>query len=102
MKKAYNNQGALIDIDDITPTRNVGGIRFLLTEKEEQIHLERIVAGNADAMLRRDRTEIEYLERQVTPRRLRDAIISDEGKAWLATQEALIDIERKKLKNKLK
>jgi hypothetical protein len=37
------------------------------------------------------------LEASVTPRRLRDAFASDEGKKWVADQEALIATERAKL-----
>lgn len=41
--------------------------------------------------------KIEQLERAVTPRRVRDAFASDEGKKWIADQEALIATERAKL-----
>ena len=37
------------------------------------------------------------LEAAVTPRRIRDAFASDEGKKWVADQEALIATERAKL-----
>ena len=37
------------------------------------------------------------LEGAVTPRRVRDAFASDEGKKWVADQEALIATERAKL-----
>jgi hypothetical protein len=41
--------------------------------------------------------EIARLESTVTPRRLRDAIASDEGKAWVAAVELKIKTERDKL-----
>ena len=41
--------------------------------------------------------EIVRLEETITPRRLRDALANDEGKAWVANVEALIDTERGKL-----
>ena len=41
--------------------------------------------------------EIERLERTVTARRIRDALISDEGKAWIADIEEKIKVERAKL-----
>jgi hypothetical protein len=41
--------------------------------------------------------KIQELEGQITNRRLRDALASDEGKKWVADQEALIATERAKL-----
>ena len=41
--------------------------------------------------------KIEQLEMAVTPRRVRDAFASDEGKKWVVDQEALIATERAKL-----
>tara|TARA_Y100001951_G_scaffold88499_1_gene80134 strand:- start:307 stop:630 length:324 start_codon:yes stop_codon:yes gene_type:complete len=41
--------------------------------------------------------EIERLESTVTPRRMRDAVASVEGKTWLADIESKIAIERVKL-----
>jgi len=40
---------------------------------------------------------IQVLESQVTNRRLREATLTTEGKAWLTDQEALIAAERAKL-----
>ena len=41
--------------------------------------------------------EITRLEGTVTPRRMRDALASDEGKAWVASVEEKIKSERAKL-----
>ena len=41
--------------------------------------------------------KIEQIEAAVTPRRVRDAFSSDEGKKWVTDQEALISTERAKL-----
>jgi len=41
--------------------------------------------------------EINALESQVTNRRLREATLTSEGKAWLTNLEALIQVERDKL-----
>ena len=41
--------------------------------------------------------KIERLESTVTPRRLRDALASDEGKKWVDDVEKLIAVERGKL-----
>lgn len=37
------------------------------------------------------------LEAEITQRRLRDAVLTQEGRDWLNAQEALIEIERVKL-----
>jgi hypothetical protein len=41
--------------------------------------------------------EINRLEAEITPRRVREATLTDDGKTWLAAQEALIQAERDKL-----
>ena len=46
----------------------------------------------ADALIK-----IATLEREITPRRLREAVISEDGKAWLEAKDAEIAIERAKL-----
>ena len=40
---------------------------------------------------------ISDLESEITPRRLREAVISEDGKAWLEAKDAEIAIERAKL-----
>ena len=37
------------------------------------------------------------LEAAVTPRRMRDSVLTDDGKTWLDDQEKLIAVERAKL-----
>ena len=52
----------------------------------------------ADGEVVRNATaEICRLEETITPRRLRDALANDEGKAWVAAVEAKIATERGKL-----
>ena len=41
--------------------------------------------------------EIKKLELEVTPRRVRDAVLTDDGKTWLEAKEAEIAVERAKL-----
>jgi hypothetical protein len=43
------------------------------------------------------KAEIKRIEQSVTPRRMREAITSDEGKAWVALVEEKIKVERNKL-----
>ena len=41
--------------------------------------------------------KIYELEAAVTPRRLRDAVLTEDGKAWLTNKEQAISAERSKL-----
>ena len=41
--------------------------------------------------------KIEQLEIAITPRRIRDSVLTDDGKKWLDDQEKLIAVERAKL-----
>jgi hypothetical protein len=41
--------------------------------------------------------EIARIERSITPRRQREALLTDQGKAWLAARDAEIATERAKL-----
>ena len=51
----------------------------------------------ANATAKQALTKIKQLEASLTPRRLRDALASDEGKTWVADVEKLIATERAKL-----
>ena len=52
----------------------------------------------ADAQPSQDaQAEIAKLEAEISPRRVREAVLTAEGKTWLEDQEALIAIERAKL-----
>lgn len=41
--------------------------------------------------------EIQILEGAITPRRMRESVLTADGKAWLDDQEKLIAVERAKL-----
>ena len=41
--------------------------------------------------------EIEKLEWEITPRRIRDSVLTADGKTWLENKEAEIKLERDKL-----
>jgi len=41
--------------------------------------------------------KIMVLETAITPRRIRDSVLTDDGRAWLDSQEKLIAVERGKL-----
>jgi len=75
-----------------------GGTISALTEAEEIIK-DAEEKAYVDAQPHRDAmNKIQRLENTITARRLRDALASDEGKTWVASVEALIAVERDKLK----
>ena len=53
--------------------------------------------SDADAAKRVIMQKIEALEAEVTPRRLRDSVLTADGKTWLTNKEAEIATERDKL-----
>ena len=63
------------------------------TQTEKDASASAVAAELANAPYR----EIARLEATITPRRLRDALANDAGKAWVAAVEALIATERGKL-----
>jgi hypothetical protein len=64
-----------------------------LTAEELQYISDKAAAETTKAVL----DNIKKLEQEVTPRRLRDAILNPSGKTWLTSQEAKIQTERDKL-----
>jgi len=62
------------------------------TDAEHEIMLDALKT-DADKI----QETIKQLESTITPRRLRDALANDEGKAWVAAVEAKIETERGKL-----
>ena len=78
--------------------KNFGdGVRVQFTPEEEAQRNAEEKAWADEATKREALAEIHRLEDTVTPRRLRDAVLTDEGKAWLTNVESLIAIERGKL-----
>ena len=71
--------------------------RIPFTEEEELAWDAQEKVAKEARPRRNAMAEIKRLENTVTPRRLRDALASDEGKAWVADVEALIAVERTKL-----
>lgn len=67
--------------------------------QREPTQAEKDVSAVADAtyLTNAPYREIARLEATITPRRLRDALANDEGKAWVAAVEAKISTERGKL-----
>ena len=75
--------------------KNFGdGVRVQFSPEEEaQRNAEEKVWAD-EAIKREALAEIHRLEDTITPRRLRDAVLTDEGKAWLTNVEAKIATER--------
>ena len=77
--------------------KNVDGVDVPLTAEEEAQRDAEEKAWADEAHKRNALNEIHRLEGTITPRRLRDSVLTDEGKAWLADVETKIASERGKL-----
>ena len=75
----------------------VNGEKIPFTPAEEIARDAKEKAWADGKATRNAMVEIEKLESSITPRRLRDALANDEGKAWVAAVEAKIATERGKL-----
>ncbi|HAF39097.1 MAG TPA: hypothetical protein DCG72_08945 [Gammaproteobacteria bacterium] len=73
------------------------GERVPFTPKEEAEFDARQAAVIAAQPINDVLAEITRLERLETPRRLAEAVLTTEGKTWLANNRALIAAERAKL-----
>jgi len=72
----------------------------VVTVQKEIASPEEIAAAEAARTLKNETLKnIDNLEGQITPRRLRDAVLTSDGATWLADKEAEILIERSKLTN---
>jgi DNA phosphorothioation-dependent restriction protein DptG len=74
-----------------------GGTIVSLTEAEEIIRDAEEKTWSDGKVKREAMKEIKELENTITARRLREALLTDEGKTWVASVETLIAIERAKL-----
>jgi hypothetical protein len=103
MKQVIDLDGNEVTVADNTPChsgKNGGLPRMYSPEELAIIDAEQAAAQailDAEAPVRNAKAEIARLEGEVTQRRLRDAILTTEGKAWLTTHEAKIATERNKL-----
>ena len=74
----------------MTYMKNVNGIDVPCTEEEIAEIAAREATWEAGRAKREAAAQIASLEAQVTQRRLREAVLSPEGGAWLQTIEAQI------------
>ena len=68
-----------------------------LTAEEIAEHEAALSAHEAKEPHREALTAIQSLESEITPRRIREAVLTAEGKAWLDAQEKAIELQRNKL-----
>ncbi len=69
------------------------GVEYVVYEEGDTLP----AAPEVDTVRQAALLEIARLESQITPRRLREAVLSTEGKDWLDAQDILITTERNKL-----
>ena len=81
---------------DIT-NKMVDGVAVPLTDEEKQAVKDAQKRLSDEAPKREAMANILSLEDKITPRRIRDAFASDEGKKWMSDIEAEIAKERAKL-----
>ena len=74
-----------------------GSHEFWIVDKDKKTITLDTATKNSVTVVRNAEDEIHKLESTITPRRLRDALANDEGKAWVAAVESKIATERGKL-----
>jgi len=74
------------------------GENVQFTEEEEKARDAEELLWEQNKIVREVTREIRRLEHTVTPRRMREAALTDAGKQWLAEIENQISLERVKLK----
>ena len=73
----------------------VGNVEMSDAEHAARLAEEKTWADGADRREAMDK--IYELENAITPRRMRDSVLTADGKTWLDDQEKLIGVERGKL-----
>ena len=82
----------LTEAEALAFSDNIEVIERVLPTAEETAAIEAERKARQDTL-----NEITRLEATITPRRLRDAMLTQEGKDWLADVETLINNQRSKL-----
>jgi len=73
------------------------GTKVFLTDEEQAVIDAKRAAKQSNLSRRQALIAIKDLEALETPRRLAEAVLTTEGKTWLANNRALIAVERAKL-----
>jgi hypothetical protein len=77
--------------------KNVDGVNIEMSDEEHAARVAEEKAYADGAVKREALREISNLENAITRRRMRDSILTEDGKKWLDDQEKLIAVERGKL-----
>jgi hypothetical protein len=96
MKIAIDLNGNKIEVADDVTVKTVNGVHYLLTPEEQGELDVRNAAWSNDSVARNAKVKILQLELEITPRRIREAVLGTDN-GWLANQQNLIQIERNKL-----
>ena len=75
----------------------VDGVAVPLTDEEKQTIKDATKRLSDEAPKREAMANILSLEGEITPRRIRDSVLTDDGKTWLENKEKEIAVERAKL-----
>ena len=101
-KKLARYQPCKTEADAIAHSEKYGGFvvkdiggdyDFWIVDKDKKTVTQDTVTENSVKAIRTAMAEIAKLESTITPRRIRDALASDEGKAWVAAVELKIKTE---------
>ena len=78
-------------------TQNIDGKQVTLTDDEQKAREAEEATFEAGRTAMEAQQEITRLESEITPRRLRDSVLTSDGKTWLENKEKEIGVERAKL-----
>lgn len=77
--------------------KNVNGKDIELTDEEMAVRVEHEKEWAKGADKRTAMAKLLSLEGEITPRRIRDSVLTADGKTWLENKEKEIGVERAKL-----
>ena len=77
----------------------VNGKRKKLTQRQLAARRTKEKAAEKEAVFEGFRSRIRSIEAEITPRRIREAILSTAGKAWLDAKSKEIDLVKESLNN---
>ncbi len=84
------------EYDPTTQERTVAGIYQGDSVPEGATHIEAVYTISSKTAVQLALDEIELLEKEITPRRTREAVLGVDG-GWLSRQESLIATQRSKI-----
>jgi hypothetical protein len=81
----------------MTQNNIIDGVRVECSQADLDDREARRIVGINNTIRNEAMSEIQRLEQLITNKRLRDSILTADGKTWLDDQEKLIAVERAKL-----